>query len=191
MISFRPWWCLRISAFRGTMWHRRQIHSLALLLSLKKSWRQSTYVESPHPSRILSFHPKILGIYHITILQMTLHQIGSKLLRVTLDCQVTNPHKTTEFQTFQAIKRRNGVLSLCTGIFEIGFPPVKTNLLSVKFELGPLQIQYARCSATFSDDLSLTALKRPTTEHKVPAYLSPKRHMTGGAPNFENSRAEG
>ena len=60
---------------------------------------------------------------------------------------------------------------------EIEAPPVKTKLLSVKFELGPFQIlRYARSSATFSDDSSPSAPKRPTmyevgTEHKVPAHL--------------------
>jgi hypothetical protein len=33
--------------------------------------------------------------------------------------------------------RTTSVLSLCTGILEIVAAPVKTKLLSVKFELGP------------------------------------------------------
>ena len=52
--------------------------------------------------------------------------------------------------------------------------PVKIKLLSVKFELGPLQLQRTTAGslATCSDPSSLNALKRSATKLKVLAHHS-------------------
>ena len=48
-----------------------------------------------------------------------------------------------------------------------------------------------RSLATFSDDSSLTALKRFTTEHKVPAHFIAKTPHDRGCRDSENSPAKG